>query len=357
MISVKKLMIKTISSDAEPSDGMIKSFFSNSLANRILWPVLALFSILLVNVFISPGFFVLEIKDGHIFGSLVDILNRAVPIMLLAMGMTLVIATGGIDLSVGSVMAICGATAAYMITHGITSLFVILTACLVLGLMLGLINGILIAYMKIQPFVATLILMVAGRGIAQLITDAQIISFKHAGFEFIGQGFFLGLPFPIILIIIFFGLTYLITRKTALGLFIESVGANANASFFTGINEKGIKLFVYAFSGLCSALAGLVITADIRAADSYNCGLWKELDAILAVVIGGTAMMGGRFFMGTSMIGVLIIQAMVTTILTRGLPVQFTHIVKAIIVILVMMLMSPEFRQMISKKKKRRKND
>ncbi len=160
-----------------------------------------------------------------------------------------------------------------------------------------------------------------------------------------------------LLIAVVFALTYLLTRKTALGLFIESIGSNANASFYTGIDAKAVQLFVYAFSGLCSALAGIVITADIRAADSYNCGLWKELDAILSVVIGGTALMGGRFFLGTSMIGVLIIQAMVTTILTRGLPVQYTHIVKAVIVILVMMLMSPDFRRMVSSKRKRSSND
>jgi len=156
------------------------------------------------------------------------------------------------------------------------------------------------------------------------------------------------------------GAIYLLMRKTALGLFVESVGGNARASRVAGIDARGIKLMAYAASGLCSAFAGIIIAADIRGADANNAGLWLELDAILAVVIGGASLMGGRFFIGMTVIGVLIIQALSTGILLSGLPSQYTLIVKAAVVMVVLLVQAPKSRQLVSQamdRMKRGKSD
>lgn len=324
---------------------------------RLIWPLAALAGILLFNLFFTPGFFQIEMKDGHFFGSLIDIINRAAPVMLLAIGMTLVFATGGIDLSVGAVMAISGAVAATVIrpdyVKGVLEygemqpLLLVITIPLVLSVICGLWNGFLVAVIGIQPIIATLILMVAGRGIAQLITQGQIVVFIHEPFQYIGSGFFLGFPFPIILVVMIFLLTYLMTRKTGLGLFIEAIGANATASRFMGIRERQIKLAVYMFSGLCAGIAGLIVCADIKAADANNAGLFLELDAIAAVIIGGT-LWGGRFTLLGSVIGTLIIQSLTTTILTRGIAPEVTLVFKAVVIIAVALIQSEKFRNVFS---------
>ena len=328
-------------------DGESKKFeWKMVLQAKLFWPIFALSLLLIFNIFHDPSFFHLEIKDGRLFGSIVDVLNRAAPIALLAMGMTLVIATGGIDLSVGAVVAISGAVCAYLLQNDIVTFTpLVLLIGVAVAILAGAWNGLLVTFFGIQPIIATLILMVAGRGIAQLVTGGQILTFEHEGFEFIGGGFFLGLPFSIVLVASTYALTFFVLKKTALGLFISSIGANPTASHYAGIRERLIKVSVYMFSGLCAGLAGMILTSDIQGADANNAGLWSELDAILAVVIGGTALTGGRYYLGATLIGVLILQTMTTTILSSGLPVQFTHIVKALVVILVMLVMSPQFRK------------
>lgn len=307
--------------------------------------VLALIVILLVNRIISPDFFSIEIVEGRFFGSLIDILNRGAPVILLSIGMTLVIATEGIDLSVGAVIAICGAVAAVLVSttdiHPIIAILISIFA----GVLCGLWNGVLVAFFNIQPIVATLILMVAGRGIAQMITEGQIAIFNNEILSFVGTGIILGIPFPIYLFLFVLLAVYFIVRRTALGLMIESVGANDRASYYAGINATLIKLLVYVFSGVCAALAGLILTADIKGADANNAGLWLELDAILAVVIGGTSLSGGRFYLGLSVIGALIIQSVETGILLSGLPPTFNLIVKATVILAVLLLQSDILRQ------------
>jgi ribose/xylose/arabinose/galactoside ABC-type transport system permease subunit len=262
--------------------------------------------------------------------------------------MTLVIATGGVDLSVGSVMAIAGAVSAYLIVSGVDSLTVIIAGGLAAGLVGGMINGVLVGYLNIQPIVATLILMVAGRGVAQLINEGQIVTFQHEAFSFLGTGYFLGLPFPVVLVIITFVLVQLLMRRTALGLYVEAVGANASASRYLGINAKAIKLSVYCLAGLCAALAGMIAAADIKGSDANNAGLWLELDAILAVVIGGASLMGGRFSLLLSIIGALIIQTLTVTIIMSGIPPKFNLLIKASAIILVLLMQSPRFQQQLS---------
>ena len=326
----------------------MNAFLSNPQLRRYIWPLAGLLLLLLINLIISPEFFNLTFKDGRFYGSLIDVLNRAAPIALLAIGMTLVIATGGVDLSVGSVMAIAGAVSAYLIVSGVDSLTVIIAGGLAAGLVGGIINGLLVGYLNIQPIVATLILMVAGRGVAQLINEGQIVTFQHEAFSFLGTGYFLGLPFPVVLVIITFVLVQLLMRRTALGLYVEAVGANASASHYLGINAKAIKLSVYCLAGLCAALAGMIAAADIKGSDANNAGLWLELDAILAVVIGGASLMGGRFSLFLSIIGALIIQTLTVTIIMSGIPPKFNLLIKASAIILVLLMQSPRFQQQLS---------
>jgi len=323
----------------------VNKLFHQITHSRLFWPVMALLLILLANLFISPGFFELEFRDGRVYGSLVDILNRGAPVALLAIGMSLVIATGGVDLSVGAVIAITGAVCANLLNSSADSLFIVISLGLFAGLVAGFINGSLVSFLGIQPIVATLVLMVAGRGIAQLINNGQIITFSHEGFAFLGVGSVLGLPTPVVIVLVVLAALHCLVRFTALGLFIEAVGCNPRASHLAGVHVNAVKLSVYCISGLCAALAGMIITADIQGADANNAGLWLELDAILAVVIGGSALTGGRFSLLLSVIGVLIIQALGTTILVSGIAPQYNLLIKSLVIVAVLLLQAPLFKQ------------
>ncbi|WP_294912501.1 galactofuranose ABC transporter, ATP-binding protein YtfT [Tatumella sp. UBA2305] len=320
------------------------------------WPpgipqILALILVLIIDSLVSDNFFSVQIRDGRLFGSPIDILNRAAPVAILSLGMTLVIATGGIDLSVGAVMAISGASAVSMMVAG-HSLPVVVGVALLSGVVCGLWNGILVAVLKIQPFVATLILMVAGRGIAQLITQGQIVTFDNPSLAWLGSGALAGLPVPVWITLFIALLTGLLVRKTALGLFLEATGINLRAARNAGVNGAVIVIVAYVISGLCAAVAGILVAADIRAADANNAGLWLELDAILAVVIGGTALAGGRFNLFLSLVGALIIQAMNTGILLSGFQPELNQVVKALVVMAVLLLQSPRFLALFTRRER-----
>ncbi|ORE93930.1 ABC transporter permease [Aurantimonas sp. 22II-16-19i] len=307
---------------------------------RVLPQLVALFVILALNTAIAPGFLDIAYANGRLYGSLIDILNRGAPVALLAIGMTLVIATKGIDLSVGAVMAICGAVAAALITND-HSLAVTLVATIGIGILCGLWNGALVAFLGIQPIIATLILMVAGRGIAQLVTEGVILTFNDPGLIFVGTGSVLGVPFPVILWIVIGIAASLLFRTTALGLLVEAIGINRRASMLAGIGTGALLMAVYAASGFCAAIAGIVAAADIRGADANNAGLWLELDAILAVVVGGNSLMGGRFSIAGSLIGAMIIQSVNTGILLAGFPPEFNLVIKAAIIVVILVVQSP----------------
>jgi simple sugar transport system permease protein len=326
---------------------------------HLFWPLVALAALLLFNLVYNPGFFAIRIQSGHLYGSLIDILNYGSPLMLVAIGMTLVIATGGIDLSVGSLVAISGAIACLTISRAAdqNSLGVVITAialALGLSLLLGLWNGMLVAGAGIQPIVATLILMVAGRGIAQLITSGQIITINSSTYKYIGAGWLLMLPFSVFIVAAVWIVTALIMRRTALGLFMESVGSNPTASRLAGIRSRAVIVTAYMFCGLCAGIAGLLISSNVSSADGNNAGLWLELDAILAVVIGGTALTGGRFRLSGTIIGALIIQTMTTTIYTIGVPPEVNLVVKAIVVFAVCLIQSERFRARLTRRRKPR---
>ncbi|MBZ7925096.1 ABC transporter permease [Ensifer adhaerens] len=311
--------------------------------NRLLPQLIALAVIVVAVSLVFPGFLNLQIQNGRLYGSLIDILNRGAPVVLLAIGMTVVIATKGIDLSVGAVMAICGATAAAAITSGY-SLAATLLITLAVGIFCGLWNGVLVAVLDIQPIIATLVLMVAGRGIAQLITEGAILTFNDPGLIFIGSGSFAGLPMPVVIWLIFGILIAVLVRRTALGMLIEAIGVNRQASTLSGVLTPVLLIAAYVLSGLCAAIAGIIAAADIRGADANNAGLWLELDAILAVVVGGTSLLGGRFSIAASVLGAIIIQAINTGILLSGFPPEFNLIIKAAIIVFILVLQSPRFR-------------
>lgn len=292
-----------------------------------------------------PGFFQIEVKNGHLFGSLIDILNRVIPLLVIAIGMTLVIAKEGIDISVGSVLAISAAAAAALLES--TSVPTALVSAIVIGLICGLCNGILIAYFEIQPMIATLILLTVGRGIAQLITGGQILTINNEAYGYVGKGFLFGLPFAIYIGLAVIGIILILKKKTALGLFLESIGSNRASSKFAGVQPRKIILIVYMISGICAAIAGILVSSNVSSADANNAGLWIELDAILAVVIGGTSMRGGRFYLGGTVIGALFIQTLSTTIYSMGIRPEITMVVKAIVVISVCLLQSEEFRKLV----------
>ena len=313
---------------------------------------------LLFSLVVNPGFFYVTVRNGHLYGSLVDILNRGAPLMIIAGGLTLVIATHGIDISVGAVVAISGAVAAKIIGGELViqggmqdaarfGLPLAILGALAVALAFGMWNGLLVSFFGMQPIIATLILLVAGRGVAQLVTNGQIITIYYSPYYFIGNGFVLGIPFSLYIVAAVLLLLGLLTRRTALGLFIESIGVNPIASRFAGVRARSILFWVYGVCGLCAGVAGLVVSSNVKSADGNNAGLLFELDAILAVVLGGNSLNGGRFTLLGSLVGALIIQTLTTTIYAIGVPPEVTMVVKALVVFLVSILQSERVRTRI----------
>ena len=316
--------------------------------HRLFWPVMALLALLVGDLIARPSFFSIELRDGHLYGNLVDILKNGAPLILIAIGMTVVVATRGIDLSVGAVVAISGALACLWISEhpdGVGTTLVAVGLALGLSLVLGVWNGWLVAALGIQPIIATLILMVAGRGIAQLITGGQIITINSGPYEWIGSGFVLTLPSAILIALAVFGLASVLVRRSALGLLVEAVGGNPEASRLAGVRSARLTWLVYVFCALCAGIAGLMISANVHSADGNNAGQFIELDAILAVVIGGTQLTGGRFSLGGSVIGALLIQTLTTTVYALGIPPQAIMLFKALVVLAVCLLQSGKFRE------------
>ncbi|MBN1137290.1 MAG: ABC transporter permease [Anaerolineae bacterium] len=334
--------------------------------SKLFFPLIAFALILLFDFIVVPGFFNIQVREGNLHGSLIDILRNGSTISLLAIGMTLVIATGGVDLSVGAVMAIAASVAAVLMNPYVLAtelpphlmklindphftyqpLWIVILVTLFVAILCGLWNGVLVAYVKIQPMVGTLILMIAGRGIAQLITNGVRIQIFYEPYAFIGQGWIV-LPFSLYIVAFVFIIAWLLTRKTAIGMFIESVGINARSSFYSGIEEKKIKLLAYTFCGLCAGIAGLVASSNIKTSDAFNIGMTTELDAILAVVIGGTLMSGGRFSLLASIIGAWVMQGVTTSMYALSVPAFALQAIKGVVVILVILLYSEQVRGLV----------
>jgi ribose/xylose/arabinose/galactoside ABC-type transport system permease subunit len=317
-------------------------------SHRLFWPTVMLVGLMLVNLPSTPGYFSIGVRNGHLYGSLINILIFTSPHILVAVGLTLVIATAGIDLSVGAVAAIAGTAACWWVArasdqNAATTALLAVGIGLGAGLVCGSWNGFFVARMGIQPIVATLTLMVAGRGVAQLIGNGQIITVNSSSYALIGR-WWGPLPSGILIAIAVVVATILFTRRTALGMLIESVGGNAEAARLAGVRATRIKWTVYVFCGVCAAIAGLMLSSNTSSADANNSGLWYELDGILAVVLGGTALTGGRFHLGGTVLGALVIGTLNNTLFALGVPAQSNLVFEGAVVIVVCLLQSPVFR-------------
>ena len=336
---------------------------SSLMQSKITWAVIAEALILLVCFIMRPDFFSISYQPstGMLYGSLIDIVNRSAEITIISMGMTLVIALGGTDLSVGALVAVAGAIALKFLrwdvltytTPGDYTVYpyiLVLAVPLIVCALMGLFNGFLVAKGGMQPIIATLILMVCGRGIAQILTDGKQFTTGYSPFRVIGQGSFLCLPMPIIITIIVVVAVALFTRKTAFGAFVEAVGVNRSASRLSGIKAGNVILIVFMITGLLSGIAGLIYSSRIMSNDSNNAGLNFEMDAILAVVIGGTNMAGGRFSIAGTVIGSLIIRTIVTFVYYFGIVAEATMAFKALIIAVVIVLQSEPVRKYFARR-------
>lgn len=328
-----------------------KSILKKITGYQLFLPILCLFLVLLLNVIKTPAFFQIGIQNGVFYGYIIDIINRSSELIILAVGMTLVVASsGGTDISVGAVSAVSGAVCIYALGSGeayrIPYVVGFLLAALT-GVACGAWNGFLVAKMKIQPMVATLILFTAGRGIAQLLTEGQILYVKVEGYKRLGS-FLPGvpLPTPVFVAAIVVLLTWIVLKKTALGLYIQSVGINNKAGRLVGLNSSLIVFLTYAFCGLCAGVAGMIVTSRVYSIDANNAGLNMELDAILAVALGGNSLGGGKFSLAGSVIGAITIQALTTSLYAMKVTADQLPIYKAIVVVIIVSLQSPEFRKM-----------
>ncbi len=324
--------------------------------SKMFLPIFAMVLVMCINVVydIANGnpalnFFQIGITQGHLFGRLIDILNRGSEIAILAIGMTLVVSSSaGTDISVGSVMSLTGGTccmllAGYGVDHvnqykiplGLAMLIAVGVACLC-----GLFNGAMVAYLNIQPMVATLILWSAGRAIGLLLCKSKIVYVRVDSFQFMGNGYILGIPTPVWIAFGCILIASLVLRFTALGTFVQAVGINKKAARISGFNSAKIICITYIICGLCAGIAGLTNTSRIYSADTNNIGLNMEMDAILAVALGGNSLGGGRFFLAGSIIGAYTIQAVTTTLYALGVSSAQAPVFKAIVVILIVVIQS-----------------
>ena len=326
---------------------------SRIFKHRLIWPIAALVALIVLNSISRPSFLSITVQHGQLYGSFIDILRNSAPLMLVALGMTLVIATRGIDLSVGAQMAISGSVALTIIadsksSNSLGTVAVAILAGITITLIFGLWNGFLVSVVGIQPIIATLVLMLAGRGIALLITGGFITTITSTPYAVLAQGYVFGFPFAFLVSAIAIAIVTVLVRRTALGVLTEAVGINPSASRLAGVRSRGIVWSLYGLSGLLAGIAGILYSSNIMAADANNAGINIELDAILAVVLGGTSLAGGKFTLAGTVIGVFIIQTLTSTITFLGVPPAVTPVFKAIVVIIVCLSQSRRMRGWIS---------
>lgn len=329
--------------------------------NPLFMPILMLILVLLINLFKDPSFFAIAIKNGVLYGRLIDVLNRGSEIAILAVGQTLVVAvSAGTDISVGSVMSLaacggCMVLAGYGNTS-VTGIVAPIAVGIIVGLLFGLgcgcVNGAMVAKLKIQPMVATLILFTAARAIGLLLCNNQIIYIRYEPYQYLGN-FLPGVPIPtpIIVTIIVIIIAQLILKKTALETYIQSVGINSRASKICGINSDRICFICYAICGLCAGVAGMIASSRIYSADSNNIGLNNEMYSILAVALGGNSLAGGKFNMAGSIVGAYTIQAIMTTLLAMGVSTDQSPAIMAVIIVIIVVIQSPVFKEWFAARK------
>ncbi|WP_291378374.1 ABC transporter permease [Demequina sp.] len=316
------------------------------IKHRLFWPASALVVLITVNMLANASFARITVRDGHLYGALIDILRQSAPLMLVALGMTLVIATRGIDLSVGAIMAVSGAVALTIIDGsedpgGFGTIMIAILVALLVSLVLGAWNGFLVSVLGIQPIIATLVLMLAGRGTALLITSGEITTVVSAPFKQIASGYLVILPVAFFIWVAAVVVVGVVERRTALGMLTEAVGINPEASRLAGVRSRGIIWTAYIASGVLAGVAGIIYSSNTMAADANSAGYLIELYAILAVVLGGTSLMGGKFSIAGTVIGVLIVQTLESTILFLGVAPAKSPVFFALVVIFVVLVQSP----------------
>ena len=262
-------------------------------------------------------------------------LTQVVTIVIVGIGMTLVVATGGIDLSVGASMAIAGALAPmlFMNIDGPLGIILAFTLPVIAAALCGVFNGFLVTRLHVQPIVATLVLFIAGRGIAQVVTDGSLQAFNNSTFQWIALGKVAGVPFQILLMLALVAIFTWIVRKTLFGKYLLVTGGNEDAAYLSGIPTARVKMIAYTVCAALAGLAGLISISVNSSSDANVVGLGVELDAIAAVAVGGTALTGGKAYITGTLIGALIIQLLRYTLLAHGIPDAAALVLKAAIII------------------------
>lgn len=293
-----------------------------------------LIAMILVNIIVTPNF----LSPGTVW----NIVIQSCTILLTGMGMTMVISSGGIDISVGSMMAVGSMAVAKLLPFGVLPAIL---GSLVLCMGFGLFTGFMIGKLKIQPMIMTLTMLMAVRGIAQVMNDAMLLYINDNAFSQIGTGRIGGqIPVQLIIILAVVFLVYFIMERTALGRYIQSVGDNPQSARLAGINTVKTILIVYAFSAVLAGLAGIIETAKISAADGNAIGRLAELDAIAAVAVGGTCMSGGRARVMGTVVGALIMQLITITVNMNNIPFEFAQVIKSAVIIIAVFLQREKLR-------------
>ena len=322
------------------------------------WGLVGVVLLVVINIVKDPGYLSISYSDttGGFVGNFVDILRATAPILMIAIGMCLVIATGGIDLSVGSAMVIAGAVSMQFLSgqsapSSAGAVFAAVALSIVIASVLGVANGFLIAVVGLQPFIATLVMMLAGRGIAKVITSGQNTSATSDPFKTIATGYVFGLPVIVLIAAaIAAGVAFLV-RKSALGLMIEAVGIDAEAARLAGVNRRAILFAVYILSAALGGVAGLMVSSSVMTVDVSRTGYQAELDAILAVVIGGTSLAGGKFSLWGAAVGALLIATLDKTVVFLGVPASATPAFKAIVIVVLVLLQSRRVRSYFQRRR------
>ena len=293
-------------------------------------PLIALLLIVVIITVINPNFMTTT--------NILNVLRQVSISALIAFGMTFVILTGGIDLSVGSTLALTGAVAATMLANGMDPILTILIA-LLLGAILGAINGVIIAKGKVAPFIATLATMTIYRGLTLVYTDGRPVSGlgDSTTFQMLGKGYFFGIPVPVVTTAIAFGVLYFILHKTTFGRRVYAVGGNEGASRLSGINVDRVKIMVYSLTGMLAALSALILTSRLNSAQP-TAGTSYELDAIAAVVLGGTSLTGGRGWIFGTLVGALIIGVLNNGLNLIGVSSFFQQVVKGAVILIAVLI-------------------
>lgn len=308
-----------------------KMFKSNSKALLSkLGPLLGLLIIVIILTILNPSFATAS--------NILNVLRQVSISALIAFGMTFIILTGGIDLSVGSTLALTGAVAASMLASGMDPTLTMFVA-LLLGTILGAINGIIIAKGKVAPFIATLATMTIYRGLTLVYTEGRPISGlgDSISFQMLGKGYFFGIPVPVVTTAIAFGVLYFILHKTTFGRRVYAIGGNEDASRLSGINVDRVKIAVYSLTGMLAALSALILTSRLNSAQP-TAGTSYELDAIAAVVLGGTSLTGGRGWIFGTLVGALIIGVLNNGLNLIGVSSFFQQVVKGAVILIAVLL-------------------